>query len=82
MKILVTGAHGFIGKNLVRRLKNIGYTDIMEFTRENTEDELKAFCSEADFVFHLAGVNRPENDDEFRTGNTDLTKQLSTLLVN
>ena len=82
MKILVTGAHGFIGKNLVRRLKNIGYTDIMGFTRENTEDELKAFCSEADFVFHLAGVNRPENDDEFRTGNTDLTKQLSTLLEN
>ena len=43
MKILVTGANGFIGKNLVKRLENLGYTDILCFGRENTNEELKAF---------------------------------------
>lgn len=76
MKILVTGAHGFIGKNLVKRLNNTGYTDICEYVRESTEDELKRYCAEAGFVFHLAGVNRPESRQEFWDGNTDLTKKL------
>lgn len=80
MKILVTGAHGFIGKNLVKRLHNTGYTEICEYVRESTEDELKRYCAEAGFVFHLAGVNRPENRQEFWDGNTDLTKKLVSCL--
>ena len=69
MKILVTGARGFIGKNLVRRLLNAGYDDILEYVRESTEEELKRYCEEAEFVFHLAGVNRPESTQEFWDGN-------------
>ncbi|MCR5775200.1 MAG: NAD-dependent epimerase/dehydratase family protein [Lachnospiraceae bacterium] len=80
MKILVTGAHGFIGKNLIKRLRNEGYGDICEYVRENTEEDLKGYCDEADFVFHLAGINRPRNEEEFRTGNTDLTKRLMSYL--
>ena len=80
MKILVTGAHGFIGKNLVKKLQNSGYTDIYECTRATTEEELKDRCSGAEFVFHLAGVNRPENTDEFRTGNEELTKRITGFL--
>lgn len=78
--ILVTGAAGFIGKNLIKRLQNLGYEDILGYTRANTGAELKEYCSRADFVFHLAGVNRPESPDEFREGNTDLTRSLMACL--
>ncbi|MBO5550472.1 MAG: NAD-dependent epimerase/dehydratase family protein, partial [Lachnospiraceae bacterium] len=80
MKILVTGAHGFIGKNLVKRLQNSGYTDIIEYTRANTEEELRNSCRQAEFVFHLAGINRPENTDDFWSGNRDLTKKITGFL--
>ena len=80
MKILVTGAHGFIGKNLVRKLRNSGYTDILEYVRESSDDELKRYCGEAGVVFHLAGVNRPEDGQEFWDGNTGLTKRLVSYL--
>lgn len=80
MKILVTGAHGFVGRNLVENLKNIRdgknrtrpqlqIEEIFEYGRENTDEELDRFCAEADFVFNLAGVNRPKDPEEFRTGN-------------
>ena len=63
MKILVTGAKGFIGKNLVEALKlTEGVTEILECDVETTEKELDAFCKEAEFVFHLAGVNRAEQN--------------------
>lgn len=75
-KILVTGAHGFIGKNLIKRLQYNGYDDILGFVRESTDEELKLYCREAEFVFHLAGVNRPESEQEFMDGNTGLTKRL------
>lgn len=81
MKILVTGANGFIGKNLVKRLENLGYTDILCFGRENTNEELKAFCNEADYIFHLAGVNRPLSEEEFTSGNTGLTRTLTGYLM-
>ena len=80
MKILVTGAKGFVGKNLCAQLKNIrdgkakcygevAVEAIFEYDIDSTADELDTYCREADFVFNLAGVNRPQNAEEFMEGN-------------
>ena len=79
MKILVTGAKGFVGKNLCAQLKNIrdgkarnyGATvdEVFEYDLDSTPEELDTWCAEADFVFNLAGVNRPQNVQEFMAGN-------------
>ena len=79
MKILVTGAKGFVGKNLCAQLKNIrdgkarnyGVTvsEVFAYDLDSTPDELDAWCACADFVFNLAGVNRPQNQEEFMEGN-------------
>ena len=80
MKVLVTGAKGFVGKNLCQALKNIRdgkdrthpnllVEDIFEFDIDTDPDLLDGFCKEADFVFNLAGVNRPQNAEEFMQGN-------------
>ena len=79
MKILVTGAKGFVGKNLCAQLKNIrdgkarnyGVTidEVFEYDIDSTPAELDAWCAEADFVFNLAGVNRPKDASEFMKGN-------------
>lgn len=79
MKILVTGAKGFVGKNLCAQLKNIkdgkarNYAvqvdDIYEYDIDSTPEELEEACRNADFVFNLAGVNRPQNQEEFMQGN-------------
>ena len=58
-KILITGATGFIGKNLTATLLQKGCTNLYLYDRENTQADLEKFCEDADFVFHLAGVNRP-----------------------
>lgn len=76
MKIFVTGAKGFIGKNLIAELRNKGYNDILEFTRESDDSLLEQYTKDCDFVFHLAGVNRPKNDQEFLEGNYNLTSNL------
>lgn len=76
MKILVTGAKGFVGKNLVLELKNQGYTDVFEFDIDTDPSLLDKFCTETDFVFHLAGVNRPKNQSEFMEGNFGFTSTL------
>lgn len=87
MKILVTGAKGFIGKNLIAELHNIrdGKTkrypitqplEIMPYDTDSNPDELEMYCKQADFVFHLAGVNRPENPEEFMKGNFGFTSVL------
>ncbi|EJR58335.1 hypothetical protein IIO_04357 [Bacillus cereus VD115] len=80
MRILVTGAKGFLGKNLVAELKNQGYQDIFEFSREDDITLLESYTKECDFVFHLAGVNRPKNENEFMEGNAGFTSQLLNLL--
>jgi len=80
MNILVTGAKGFVGKNLIAELRNKGYNDIFEFTRESDLALLEKYTKECDFVFHLAGVNRPKNENEFMEGNFGLTSQLLELL--
>ena len=76
MKILVTGAKGFIGKNLIAELKNRNYDDIFEFDKETDSNLLDDYCKEADFVFHLAGVNRPKQQTEFMEGNFGFTSEL------
>ncbi len=76
MKILITGAKGFIGKNLVAELKNRKYTDIFEYDRETDPSLLEEYCKKADFVFHLAGVNRPKDQSEFMEGNFGFTSNL------
>ncbi|TOF61673.1 NAD-dependent epimerase/dehydratase family protein, partial [Vibrio parahaemolyticus] len=82
MKILVTGAKGFIGKNLCTMLREQGYSDIIEIDRETSRDELVESLKIADFVYHLAGVNRPKDDKEFLSGNSDLTSFIAQELKN
>ena len=80
MKILVTGAKGFVGRNLCANLRNIqegkdkrfpelSIEAVFEYDLDSTPEELDRWCAEADFVFNLAGVNRPQNQEEFMQGN-------------
>ena len=82
MRIIVTGANGFIGKNLCLMLAEQGYTDIIKVDRETTRKELVLCLQDADFVFHLAGVNRPKNEIEFKEGNSELTSFITRELEN
>ena len=86
MKILITGSKGFVGKNLTESLKNIRdgkdrtrslvVEEIMECHRQTPPALLEEYCRQADFIFHLAGVNRPENPAEFMEGNAGFTAEL------
>lgn len=76
MKILVTGAKGFIGKNLIVELRNRKYTEIFEYDRDTNPSLLDEYSKEANFVFHLAGVNRPKEQSEFMEGNFGFTSDL------
>jgi len=80
MKILVTGAKGFIGKNMVAELKNLGYTDIYECDRQTTEAELDSYCKSCEFIFNFAGVNRPIDEIEFMQGNYDFLAKMIKML--
>lgn len=75
MKILVTGAKGFIGKNLIAELSYRKF-DIYEYDKDTDFLLLNGYCKEADFVFHLAGVNRPKEQSEFMEGNFGFTSDL------
>lgn len=81
MRIVITGADGFIGKNLRVRLGELGYSEIVGITRETSEAAASAAYATADFVFHLAGVNRPKDASEFAEGNALLTERVCTSLA-
>ncbi len=80
MKILVTGAKGFIGKNLIAELKTTTNHEIFEYDQDTEYSLLQRYCQEANFVFHLAGVNRPKEQAEFMSGNFGFTSELLELL--
>ena len=91
MKILVTGAKGFAGRNLVENLKNIRdgknktrpniqIEEIFEFDIDTDKSLLDEYCAQADFVFNLAGVNRPKGNSEFMAGNFGFASELLDLL--
>ncbi len=80
MKILVTGAAGFIGRNLVFRLKEAGYNELITIDRNSSLADLEQGLKQADFIFHLAGVNRPVKECEFEEGNSNLTQQIVDIL--
>ncbi len=93
MNILVTGAKGMVGTALVNNLKNIKdgknrtrpniqIEDIYEYDMDSTLEELQQYCQKADFVFHLAGVNRPQNKAEFMAGNFGFSSTLLEILKN
>lgn len=76
MQVLVTGSNGFIGKNLLERLSHVEDLRVDTFSKEDTVEGLSLKVANADFIFHLAGVNRPENQEAFYEGNVDLTQKL------
>lgn len=87
MNILITGAAGFVGRNLVENLKNIRdgknrtrtnikIDEIYEYDLSSTPEDLDEYCSKADFVFNLAGVNRPKDSEKFKEGNFGFASQL------
>ncbi len=91
MNILVTGAKGMVGTALVNNLKNIRdgknrtrpelhIDEIYEYDIDSTFDKLNEFCAKADFVFNLAGVNRPKDPDEFMNGNFGFASELLGIL--
>lgn len=82
MKVLITGANGFIGKNLQLHLIDKAGLEVSCFARENSLDSLKESLKDVDFIFHLAGVNRPVDEGEYITGNVGLTYALSKAINN
>ena len=91
MNILVTGSRGFVGRNLVENLKNIRdgkdqtrnvlIEDIYEYNRDTDPSLLAKYCAQADFIFHLAGVNRPKEPAEFMEGNVGFSEHLLQTLA-
>lgn len=81
MKILVTGAKGFIGKNLIAELRNRGYQEIYEYDTDTREELLEEYCRDCGFVYNLAGVNRPQKQSEFMEGNFGFASRLLNALM-
>jgi len=79
MKVLVTGANGFIGRNLCFQLENEKH-EVFRYDMNNTIEDLSSMVEQADFIFHLAGINRPQKVEEFYEGNSDLTKTIIELI--
>lgn len=82
MKVLVTGAKGFLGKNLISNLRLNKDMEIYEYDIENTYEELNRYTKDCEFVFHLAGVNRPKDNEEYMKGNFGFTSTLLECLKN
>lgn len=81
MKVLITGANGFVGRNLQAHFSERAADELVCFTRDNCAEQLPELLQGVDFVFHLAGVNRPDDPAEFTTGNVDLTQALCAAIA-
>ena len=79
--ILITGAGGFVGRNLVATLRALGCGDLLLFEKDDTLETLADYCRRAAFVVHLAGINRPQDPGEFYRGNAGLTETMLQLLA-
>lgn len=79
-RILITGGRGFLGRNLAAHLRENRSYEVAIIDRQNSQEEFKRSLLQAEVIFHLAGVNRPQNTDEFRTGNTVLTEEMCNFL--
>lgn len=82
MKVLITGSEGFIGKNLRLHLTERKDIEVTCFTRLHSTADLRGLLNQVDFVFHLAGINRPKDPADFTAGNSDLTRELCTAIKN
>lgn len=80
MKVLVTGSNGFIGKNLVSHLQELDNIELIKYDANDTFEKIEKCIDSIDFIFHFAGVNRPQTSEEFYKGNTDLTKKIVDLI--
>lgn len=80
MKVLVTGSNGFIGRHMVKALKANNH-EVLSFDIDKSEEQLEDYIANADFVIHLAGINRPLTNKEFYDGNTNFTKKVVDLIV-
>lgn len=76
MKVLVTGAKGFVGQNLIATLEGLEGIEIYQYDIDTAPGLLDTYTKDCEFVFHLAGVNRPQNEEEFKTGNSGFTSRL------
>jgi UDP-2-acetamido-2,6-beta-L-arabino-hexul-4-ose reductase len=81
MRVLVTGSAGFVGRNLCVRLRELGYGDVFEVCRNTPQQDFERALISADFIFHVAGTNRPREPGEFVTGNVALTAFLCRTLL-
>lgn len=80
MKILITGSNGFIGKHTSLKLERLGH-EVFKYDINSTEEDLNQFILSADFIIHLAGINRPLTIEEFYDGNANLTKKIVDLVL-
>ncbi|BAE03702.1 polysaccharide biosynthesis C-terminal domain-containing protein [Staphylococcus epidermidis] len=80
MKIVITGSNGFVGKNLKEDLKATTNNEILEVNRQTSSEDLKKYLLEADSVLHLAGINRPQREEEFKEGNVDFLSEVLEIL--
>lgn len=81
MKVLITGSNGFIAKNLIEHLKRNEKIKLYLYSKIDSLDILESYVKEVDFIFHLAGVNRPDNIHEFYHGNSELTNIIVNILL-
>ena len=82
MRVLVTGSNGFIGKNLISHLQEIENIEIITYDKEDSFSKIEDNINNIDFIFHFAGINRPQSPEEFYQGNSDLTKKIVDLIKN
>lgn len=80
MKVLITGSNGFIAKNLRVTLAKMSQIEVLLLNKNDSYEKLEELIKESDFIFHLAGVNRPENPAEFYKGNSNFTQTIVDII--